>query len=1065
MKRLISTLVALMTFIVMAWPSPIAKGPSPGASALKLRSGLNLSTTSTGTKPISESSPGISHKAIKKMKALDSNGEEWDVSINLTGWKCSELFSASFEDVPYYLIECAATKSNGNGGVLHKIELPLFWPANASLTDLLPIDDLTKLSEQGLNVFSTRGNFVEDPSHYQIWPEPQQLYFSIFNGEYNTNNYLSQSNPTTVTFTTDGSGGYNIDLDIFFNSESLIGSSELKLSSHYANAAELPKLSMTEYPCLYLIGQPQEWDIDNGNIAIQRVSNAARVYRGNLYIPSGQFEFRFYGQLRDWESYSIGAMDDDEPVEIQFNNEGMYEGPLYEGGADSQKGKGKWSAPDWAGGRFKAEINLEDKKLAFTKIAEPEAFYPVFYQQDVSLNIADYPIRKVSDKIYEGIIDVPAELHDNNQPLMLIFSDKSNNLYDQEDYFISRNNGDDIYIDRIEKSGRIFNGTGGYVFRVVNYPGTRLKVRIDLASGHVFLSNPDVAPITPEEVALSFAADTPENIVFGVPTDITVTYPEGVLDNYYISLDCDRYDAFSIADIVRNPGSITYKIIPNVIGELKLQASSYLGNELGIAPVERSFNCVAPDYIHAAETITLKGHKENGTYEVEMKKTADGVFSGMIDLDGQTVFRIHVPTDNGQIVLGPIADYFEGWSFGSDTYYNNKGNEDEMCQQFFLLDVTSEIETEDGKNSFFLGTANEATSEIIIDLNTMSVVLFKPGMKPYFSIDQTDYKARRNEQFRVVAKSNITDYHYDQSRPYITIENPELVWLDWVYRENDNVVYQFNTNESTGSTLIHISSPMLKKFGIEATVKVTVDEFKTEAIILSTPLATIRQGEFAKVSYESEPIAGQWTWMQSEGNSAKAFNDENSSFYVLGNSVGETNIEVVAGDNENVRGQLKVIVIPADASRAEHIVFTQLEPHAFLSLSLDDHKDGTAANPQWSSSDESVATVDAQGNVTAIKAGRAVITADCGEHQIMAGIHVPNSVEAAEIAAPEVSVFSHGTSVTVIGTNAGDMVNIHAADGALMSSRKSDGSTLRFELGIHGAFIVTAGRQSFKVVL
>lgn len=1400
MKRLLTTLVALVALIGTAWCAPVTKGAKVDVSSLRLRENVRVTPPPAPGKLTSKSvAPSASPQGvIKRLKAVGSDGTEWDLTIQCLRNRWCDIFSGgyTFEEMPYYLGACSVSKLNEDGTLYHNITLPLFWPVKENSMEPASFDDIIAGADQGLNLFSTDGRLMGGETGNSIWPNPQQIFVNTINGAQYWEDILSREAPTTLTITGDGNGGYNVTADLKMVQSNLIGVSELKVTANYPKA---PNFALNNFPRIYLVGEPQGWEINNNSIPVEKTSEDSRIYGGSLFIPSGKFMFRFYGDLNDWSSWSIGSQDYDDQIEIAFDGSGLYNGPLSEGEQYSDNGKGSWSMPSWTGGRFYANVDLDAAQVSFRKMQEPDAFYPIFYQSDVNVNTADYPLKRVSENIYEGIVEVPAELLGEGNVIKLLFSDNSGNAYVNTDYVLTSRNGENLTVGRVEKSSEINSTVGGYVFAVQDYKGTRLKVSIDLMTGFVRFSNPDVVPVTPEELELQFAPDTPETLVFGELTDITVTYPEGVLDedeNYVWQASDGGY--IRVIRCSRIPGKTVFTVRADALGEWGMQVGSNLGDQLGIEALERRFNIVAPDYVqNGGETITLNGRNLSGDYSTTLTRREPGVYTGTVELDGQTIFRIHVPTAEGEVVLGSgMIGGQDLWDFDNETFFVAYGDETAAYREFKLQNVTYAITTEEDRNCLYLGSRSMGESELTVDLNTMTARLSAPDFKAYIDIEQTEVKAFAGMEFEVIVKSNVgedlfvgadngmitfdnpevasfvrierqdeetfryvfvagdvdgetkihisspslqengleaafiltvqasvnpediqlsfapdtpetltlgkpvditvtypvgilsgnqvwlqnidtfggeenpgsmtwticpghvgeinigctsvlhdrfgipgiertfnvvapefvrtagdainvkgvnvsgeinstlkkisdglytgeipingmtsfrlyvptdngevilgniinpSQLYYDETgsiwanegeetswgrkytlqdvtdnvpshpkscylvtgtdsyvsmltvdlntmtaslksadfNPYITVEetdikarpyneftvsiktnvaddlyigeqngfiiveNPEVASFNWLERVDDeNFRYHFN-GQSNGTTTIRISSPLLREAGQEAVVNVTVGDFTTESITLSTSELTVREGEYAYVSYKTEPFADTWIYAfyVSEEDNVETFGVDNSRFLILGKSAGENVVEFHAGDNYNASATLKVTVLPADAKVAEHIVYTELEPEQRTRLYLDEHQDGGEAAPAWSSSDESVAVVDADGRVTALKAGRAVITADCGVHQVMAGIHVKNSTDVDEVAESRVNVYSQGTAVTVVGTEEGDTVSVYAADGSLMTSRRSDGSALRFDLGVRGAFVVTAGSESFKVVL
>lgn len=125
-------------------------------------------------------------------------------------------------------------------------------------------------------------------------------------------------------------------------------------SSIFSNSVTLKQVSsyipISEPGVLYLIGQPSGWDINNGEMKATETAIGSKIYYGVFSVPEGQFQFRFYSALGDWEHNSIGAQVEDNPVDIAFTD-GKYNGPCFDG-------KGSWQVADWAGGKVAVTIDL-----------------------------------------------------------------------------------------------------------------------------------------------------------------------------------------------------------------------------------------------------------------------------------------------------------------------------------------------------------------------------------------------------------------------------------------------------------------------------------------------------------------------------------------------------------------------------------------------------------------------------------------------------------------------------------------------------------------------------------
>lgn len=156
---------------------------------------------------------------------------------------------------------------------------------------------------------------------------------------------------------------------------------------------------------LYVIGAPTGWDITKSDIYLEETEIGSGLYRGQFEVPEGQFQFRFYSELGDWESNSYGAQTEDSPVDIAWNATEGYEGPI-------MPGKGSFQVADWAGGMVSVEINLnEDVNTIKMTPAAPGTLWVIGDCMGWDINGKDdYTLTETApgSKIYEGTISVEA---------------------------------------------------------------------------------------------------------------------------------------------------------------------------------------------------------------------------------------------------------------------------------------------------------------------------------------------------------------------------------------------------------------------------------------------------------------------------------------------------------------------------------------------------------------------------------------------------------------------------------------------------------------------------------
>lgn len=117
---------------------------------------------------------------------------------------------------------------------------------------------------------------------------------------------------------------------------------------------------------IYLVGQPQGW-AQEATWPIYETEVGSKIYKGEYEIPEGQFQFRFYDEVGDWNKFSIGAQDADSPVDITMTD-GVYEGSCKYDPTTDETGKGSWQVPDWAGGKIEITVNLNNLTVVFRAV-------------------------------------------------------------------------------------------------------------------------------------------------------------------------------------------------------------------------------------------------------------------------------------------------------------------------------------------------------------------------------------------------------------------------------------------------------------------------------------------------------------------------------------------------------------------------------------------------------------------------------------------------------------------------------------------------------------------------
>lgn len=212
---------------------------------------------------------------------------------------------------------------------------------------------------------------------------------------------------------------YNIDPDNY-NHETLPVAVRVKAllpnapqSEIWSNAININVSSyipVKEPGKLYVIGAPSGWDINNDEISLDETGIGTKIFTGVFFIDAEKFQFRLYSKLGDWESFSIGSQDDDNPVDISFNAAGVYEGKIFMGKKKGDKlGKGSWQDASWPGGNVEVTVNTKEMTITIQK-AQAKKIYVIGALSGWNINNDAVYIEENpgNSNIYVGTIPVNA---------------------------------------------------------------------------------------------------------------------------------------------------------------------------------------------------------------------------------------------------------------------------------------------------------------------------------------------------------------------------------------------------------------------------------------------------------------------------------------------------------------------------------------------------------------------------------------------------------------------------------------------------------------------------------
>lgn len=170
---------------------------------------------------------------------------------------------------------------------------------------------------------------------------------------------------------------------------------------------------------LYVVGactKPDSWnkDKEQEGYFLEETEIGSGLYRGKIEVAAGEFTFRFYSELGDWDKGSIGPAggpnsDSDVNITDQWSPVDGYTG-------DMTTTKDKFHIENWAGGFISIEVdlNITDEHPAWTvKMTPPEPEKVWVVGQCQGWNIdgdADYVLYETApgSGIFENTISINA---------------------------------------------------------------------------------------------------------------------------------------------------------------------------------------------------------------------------------------------------------------------------------------------------------------------------------------------------------------------------------------------------------------------------------------------------------------------------------------------------------------------------------------------------------------------------------------------------------------------------------------------------------------------------------
>lgn len=1000
---------------------------------------------------------------------------------------------SDFAEFPYYVVVCMFGDSLDGANWNDMFMMPMFWPAKTLLDgsgslDPVSVDEFVEYCRKGgKNTFRMSVEDLLSESYWPCWPYVDQVGLGLFiGGQYYCFPYMYESGvPSELRILDFGSedGSISADWEVHLKSSAFTDNGAELSGYDFSRNCEAHLLktfgdkSLTDYPGLYLVGTPQGWDIYNGDnrFFLEKVSDTDRIYRGYLTLPAGVNEFRFYGRMKDWEQYSVGASaNDDEITDIDMSR-GTFTTGLVEYVPGSVAGKGNWrTSEDFAGGLVEITVDLDSKTAVFSMIErDPEFLYMrTFDVNDGSVS------RHVMTREGVGVFKLVVSKEDIEN---LAFD-----FIDDEEFFVFGPgwtngplgnfsvrliSGD---LDRtVRETNCAYSGNTGYKFLYQDEINCEsVEITVNTVTSVVSLRNP-ASEYDPTKVSFYFNGLDDDILYRGVTYDVTVQMPRDQYDNerivYGVREGEGEMEPYATYDKTYDNGAedvfMVFRVVPNSDGPFAIYVSTENAYEAGVYE-ECSRKYVMQENI--AEwgirgAYLLKTSGDNTDQEAEetlMTDDGNGKYTCVIDLKRGDLIQLNALV-NGDItaLMAPVgtnvSEYLgDGKSRHIRYFDGNPG---------FLDFVNMTFSNPDNMLMF---NGEDRTVRFTLDPATGMMCISSPDYNPVLKVEKELYEVIPYDEFTVKVQCGANygeidaEYQNVSGDLGVVYYGMRDIYLDDQGNQIDVLAFYPNGEGEGIVTLTDYST------GMKTTFRVVSRQVIPEEIVVDRDLVEVREGEFSVINVSTNPYSGQWIYEGMDPDNFMVFANERDRKYILGLKEGEYIMPLrLSGDGYELRKEVMVRVLPKDAVVAEHIGYSYMKAGEVRGHYVSSHNDGSAAMPEWTSSDPSVAEVDAWGNVRALKSGSAVVTADCGAHTTMFGVHVETDTQTDSVSRTRATVYTQGTTVIVAGVAEGETVNVYDADGKIAASRVATGSALRINIDRRGAFLLTAGNDTFKVML
>lgn len=273
---------------------------------------------------------------------------------------------------------------------------------------------------------------------------------------------------------------------------------------------------------------------------------------------------------------------------------------------------------------------------------------------------------------------------------------------------------------------------------------------------------------------------------------------------------------------------------------------------------------------------------------------------------------------------------------------------------------------------------------------------------------------------------------------------------------------------SCGETIITANST--DGSNVKATCSVNVI-IPVASIILSKESLSLQIGESSTISAIILPTNAtnqELQWFSSNPNIASI--DNNGKISAI--SPGECIIIATSTDGSNITSKCNVlvdnIVLVSDIKISETEMILDEGQSSKLTATISPN---TASNKTllWSSSNEDIATVTQEGNVTAVSIGTAIISVKTTDGSNISASCIVDVVKSTssicDVSNNDIRIYASNKTIHINNVPINQFVDIFYIDGTNVYRKLSSGNLISFHTQEKGIYIIKVGTHTFKVLI